>query len=370
MELIATCTFGLEKLVRNELKNLGMWIASVEDGKITFEADEEGLIKTNLCSRMASRIQMKVGEFDAKTFDELFDAISTFKWENCIEASDRFPVQATSVKSLLHSEPAIQSIVKKAVVKRLQKAYGTDFLPENSNALYQIVIKCNKDHFTASIDTSGEALHKRGYRASANAAPMKETLAAAMINLSDWDQNRTLIDPFCGSGTIPIEAALIAKKTAAGLNREFAFEKWPWIPQDKTKKIRDELRAAQVTEVMPKIFAFDIDPDTIEIAKENARIAGVDDIIVFRCVDFNNLDFRNFKNCTFVTNPPYGERLEEAAGVTKMYQAFGEKFRQTKDCSLFLITSRQDFPRLFGRLEDKNRKLFNGNLKCYLYEYR
>jgi putative N6-adenine-specific DNA methylase len=198
---------------------------------------------------------------------------------------------------------------------------------------------------------------------------MKETLAASIIKLSEWDKKRTLIDTFCGSGTIPIEAALIAKNRAPGLSREFAFEKWPWISQEKITEIKAELTKAETPENKPLIFAFDINPETIEIAKKNAHSAGVLDMIIFKCSDFNNLNFGLFDSCTFITNPPYGERLEEAAAVTKMYRLFGEKFRQSKNCSLFLITSREDFPFLFGRRETKNRKLFNGNLKCYLYSY-
>jgi len=385
MELIATCAFGLEKLVRDELKTLGLWIVKIEDGRVTFEGEKEGLIRANFCLRCADRVQIKMGEFEAKTFDELFDNISAIEWEKYIGIQDAFPIKATSTKSILHSEPATQSIVKKAIVTRLQKAHKVDILPENSDATYQIVVKCNKDQFVVCIDSSGDSLHKRGYRTKANDAPMKETLAASIIKLSDWAQTnessetRTLIDPFCGSGTIPIEAALIAQNIAPSLYREFAFQSWPWIDQDKIEKIKRELVKAKEKPSSksktnqpsqpPKIFAFDIDPKTIEIAKQNAKNAGVFELIVFVTSDFNNLNFKNFTEATFITNPPYGERLEEEKAVTQMYKNLGEKFRQTSNCSLFLLTSREDFPRLFGRKEDKNRKLFNGNLRCYLYSY-
>lgn len=372
MQLIATCAFGLEKLLRDELKSLGLWITSTEDGRITFEGDEEGLIKANLNSRLADRIQIKIGEFSASTFDELFDQTIELPWEKYIGKDDQFPADATSTKSALHSEPAIQSIIKKAVVKRLQNKLKTDSLTEQSKAVYQIHAKSNKDRFILSIDSSGDSLHKRGYRTQANKAPIKETLAACMVKLSDWTPSKILIDPFCGSGTIAIEAAMMAKNMAPGIRRSFAFQKWPWIAKEKIEKIILDLTKAESkqTKNPPKIFAFDIDANVIEIAKENAKRAGVYEMISFRCIDSNNLDFNNFMDATFVTNPPYGERMEEAETIAKMYKAFGQKFSQTKNCSLFLITAREDFPRLFGKRENKNRKLFNGNLKCYLYEYQ
>ncbi|MFA5792271.1 MAG: class I SAM-dependent RNA methyltransferase [Candidatus Gracilibacteria bacterium] len=371
MQLIATCAFGLEKLLRDELKSLGLWIISTEDGRITFEGDEVAIMKANLNSRLADRIQIKIGEFSAINFDELFDETIALPWEDYIGENDQFPVDATSTKSILHSEPAIQSIVKKAVVKRLQNKLNTNLLTEKSEAIYQIHAKSNKDRFILSIDSSGDSLHKRGYRIQASKAPIKETLATCMIKLSDWDPSKILIDPFCGSGTIAIETAMIARNIAPGVKRSFAFQKWPWIPKGQIEKIKLDLVKAELkpTKNAPKIFAFDIDKDVIEIAKENAKRAGVLDMISFRCVDFNNLDFNNFVDATFVTNPPYGERMEEAKDVEKMYKALGQKFSQTKNCSLFLITSREDFPQLFGLRENKNRKLFNGNLKCYLYEY-
>jgi len=392
MELIATCTFGLEKLIREELKALNLTATKTEDGRVTFEGDEKSIIKANKNLRCASRIGIKMGEFKAITFDELFDQISQIEWEKYIGQNDKFPVAATSTKSVLHSEPAIQSIVKKAIVKRLQKAYKEETLPENSEATYQIMIKANKDQFIASIDTSGESLHKRGYRSKTIEAPIKETLAASMVKFSDWPpaqastttpkqtqtstsanqstepNQRFLIDPFCGSGTILIEAALIARNLPPAQERPFAFQKWPWMSEfldEKPSKSKNK----KTTPETPKLFGFDIDEYAIKVAKENAKRAGVDDMIIFRTTDFNNLDFHNFENATFITNPPYGERIEESAAVTKLYQQLGEKFRQTKSCSLFLITSREDFPRLFGKKENKNRKLFNGNLKCYLYSY-
>lgn len=368
MELLATCAFGLEKLVSNELKKLNLWVVKMEDGRVTFEGDETAIVKANLWLRCADRVQIKVGEFKALSFDELFDQTNLLEWEKYIGPNDAFPVDATSVKSALHSEPAIQSIVKKSIVKRLQEKHGTEILSENSGATYQIMVKSNKDQFVISIDTSGDSLHKRGYREQANLAPMKETLAAAMIILSDWTPERTLVDTFCGSGTIVIEAALMAQNMAPGLFRKFAFQNWNWISDEKLKAVYDEAKAAILPIKKLPIYGFDIDPAALRIAEGNARAAGFDNIN-FKISDFRNLDFSRFENCTFIVNPPYGERLEEVAYVEKMYHEYGEKFAQTKNCSLFILTSDEKFQHHFGRKADKNRKLFNGGLRCYLYSY-
>lgn len=368
MELIATCAFGLEKLVYDEIKQLGLWVINKEDGRVVFEGDETAIIKSNLWLRCADRVQIKVAEFEARTFDELFDHINALEWEKYINANDSFPVDATSVKSSLHSEPAIQSIVKKAIVKRLQQQHNTAILAENSGIVHQILIKVNKDHFIIGIDTSGDSLHKRGYRTKANLAPIKETLAAAMIKLSDWSPDRSLIDPFCGSGTIGIEAALIANNIAPGLNRKFAFEKWSWIDKNKITEIYAEARKSTKTLEKLPVYCFDIDQYSLKIAKDNAKNAGFENIH-FKRSDFNDLDFSKFENCTFICNPPYGERLSEKTQVEQMYRDFGKKFAQTKNCSLFIITSNENFQQLFGHYADKNRKLFNGNIRCYLFSY-
>lgn len=371
MELIATCAFGLEKLVHDELKKLGLWTLKTEDGRVTFKGDETAMIKANLWLHCADRIQIKMTEFPATTFDELFDHVNAVEWEKYIGVNDLFPVDATSVKSALHSEPAIQSIVKKAIVKRLQQKYSLETLPENSNAVHHVMVKVNKDQFVVAIDSSGNSLHKRGYRTKANLAPIKETLAAAMITLSDWTPQRTLVDPFCGSGTILIEAAMMANNVAPGFSgtkRDFAFEQWGWL--DQTKVIDAYKQADEALKPVEKLSlqGFDIDPLSIEIAQENAKQAGFEDLN-FQCADFKTLDFSQFENCTFITNPPYGERLEDREKVLEMYREFGEKFAQTKNCSLFIITSNENFPTLFGRPADKNRKLFNGKIRCYLFSF-
>ena len=323
MELIATCAFGLEKLVYDEMKKLNLWVEKTEDGRIFFKGEEIDLVRANLWLRCADRVQIKVGEFSATTFEELFNHVNALDWEKYIGASDAFPVAATSVKSILHSEPAIQSIVKKAIVKKLQQKNAIEIFPENSGAVFQIVVKTNKDQFVISIDSSGESLHKRGYRTHTNVAPIKETLAAALVKLSDWTPQRTLIDAFCGSGTIGIEAALIAQNIAPGLRREFAFEKWPWMNQEEIATTRKEAQEAEKPEQKFQIFCSDIDPETIKIAQQNAKNAGIENI-QFQQSDFKNLDFSTFENCTFISNPPYGERLEEKSHVEEMTREFGK----------------------------------------------
>ena len=356
MQLIATCAFGLEKLVYDEIKALGLWVIKNEDGRVTFEGDEEALIKANLWLRCADRVLIKIDEFEAKTFDELFDQTNQLEWEKYIEANDAFPIKATSVKSALHSEPAIQSIIKKAVVKRLQKQYKLETLAENSGASYQIIIKANKDHFLVAIDSSGESLHKRGYRTRANLAPIKETLAAAMVKLSDWTLEKTLIDPFCGSGTIGIEAALMACNIAPGLNRTFAFQRWPWLIKENFIKIHNETKAGIKTIAKLPIYCFDIDAEVLKIAAVNAKNAGFNNLH-FKRADFRQLNFSQFLNCTFITNPPYGERMGEKAEIENMYRELGTQFAKTKNSSLFLITSHENFPTLCGYKANKNRKL-------------
>lgn len=390
MEFIATTAFGLEKLVYDELKKLGLWIVKTEDGRIIFEGDDMSFMRANMWSRCADRILIKMTEFRAVTFDQLFDSIYAVEWERYIGPNDSFPVAASSVKSVLHSEPAVQSIIKKAIVKRLQEKHKTATLPENSGAVYQVMVKATKDQFSVGLNTSGESLHKRGYRLGTVLAPIKETLAAALVKLSGWgigELKRPLVDLFCGSGTIEIEAALIALNIAPGLHRPFAFEKWAWVDQKKLEEVRmeakklarnfrtEKLDSGETVTVLPQklpIYGFDIDPEALVIAEENVVRAGLPKLN-FKRADFMDLDFSKFENCTFICNPPYGERLEDSAAVKQMYRKLGQKFAQSKNCSLYLITSDETFPQLFaeanGRQPDKNRKLFNGNIRCYLFQY-
>lgn len=411
MELYATCAFGLEKLVQEELKKLGVWVVKTEDGRITFRGDEMSLARANMWLRCADRILVKMAEFTAVTFDQLFDAVYAVEWEKFIGPNDAFPVSGSSVRSVLHSEPAVQSIVKKAIVKRLQAKHGVELLPESSNAVFQVMVKANKDVFVVGLNSSGESLHKRGYRTSSVLAPMKETLAAALVKLSGWGagdgiknyklkiindgvasqplvQKHALVDLFCGSGTIPIEAAMVALNIAPGLTRQFAFQQWPWFDKKNGETARAEARKLAklphkeaagengggelVNVVKLPIYGFDIDADAVKIAEENVGRAGIGRLN-FKRADFMDLDFTKFENCTFICNPPYGERMEDTGRVRQLYRELGEKFAQTKNCSLYLITSDEMFPALFAeathRQPDKNRKLFNGNIRCYLYQY-
>lgn len=368
MHLVATCAFGLEKLLVTEIKKLGLWVLKTEDGRVTFEGDEEDIVRTNLWLRTAGRVHIKMGEGIAKDFDTLFAKVKSIAWENYIGERDMFPVMASSAKSALHSEPAIQSIVKKAVAQRLAEVYKRDPLPESSNAFFQIRVHANKDNFLFTIDTSGESLHKRGYRTEANLAPIKETLAAALVMLSDWTPEKKLVDPFCGSGTILLEAALIARNIAPGLRRTFSFHKWPWMDPRMIMEVYQDARAQSNQELPLILQGYDLDPQTLTLAKHNAERAGIENIH-FQCNDFQDLPFGQFQNCTFITNPPYGERLDDKEHVQELYARLGEKYRETKNSSLFIITPEEEFQRLFGAQAEKNRKLFNGNIKCYFYSY-
>ena len=367
MHLFATCAFGLEKLVQNELKQLGYKILLTEDGRVTFEGDELAIVRANLWLRTAGRVHIKMGECHATTFDELFDYVTALPWEKFIQKNDIFPIAASSAKSVLHSESALQSIVKKSVVKRLQVVYNIDQLPEDSPSRYHIHVHFNKDHCVISIDTSGDSLHKRGYRSRANLAPIKESLAAALVILSGWKGETPLVDPFCGSGTILIEGAMIAQNMAPGLKRPFAWQTWPWITTELVQKAFEEARGAVVKKPLT-LIGYDIDSEVIAISKHNAKLAGVDGI-KFLCTDFQDVDFTEHQNTTFITNPPYGERLEEIEHVKRLYVELGKKFNAAIHSSLFLITPVEDFPMLIKRKETKNRKLYNGKIKCYLYSF-
>lgn len=369
MQLVATCAFGLEKLVFNEIKKLGLWVLKTEDGRVTFEGTVFDMVRANLWLRTAGRVHIKMDEFIATDFDTLFERILDIPWEDFIGEYDAFPIAASSAKSELHSEPSLQSIVKKAVVRRLEKVYDRSIFPEDSGVTYHIKVHVNKDNFLISIDSSGESLHKRGYRSMANLAPIKESLAAALITLTDWTPDKKLIDPFCGSGTLVIEAALMAMNVAPGLRREFPFQKWSWVDPEIVAKAYKEARDAAIDLPDLNIHGYDISKETLDIAKANAERAGVAEFIHFECNDFNNLLYSKFKDATFIANPPYGERLSEKKHVEMLYRQFGKKFQETRNSSLFLITPDGNFPELFGRRADKNRKLFNGPIQCYLYSF-
>ncbi len=367
--LITPCFFGVEKMLAREIKDLGYEIIKTEDGRVTYKADEYGIAKSNIYLRCAERVHLKVAEFEARSFDELFEGTKRINWAKYIPYGGEFPIsKASSIKSKLYSIPDIQSIVKKAVVESLKKSYLETGMIKEDKEKYPIYVFIHKDKVTLTIDTSGTALHKRGYREKANKAPIRETLAAAIMDLVPWRPGRTLIDPMCGSGTLLIEAAMKGINMAPGLNREFISEKWRTMDKKIWWDVRREAYDKIDNDIEFKIYGYDIDEEALEIAKENAEIAGVEDYIVFK--HKNALDFTSDEEYGFiVTNPPYGERLEDADTVKMLYKQLGYVFRKLKNWSYYLITSYEDFENEFGQEATKRRKLYNGMLKSNLYQY-
>lgn len=367
-ELIATSAFGLESIVAKELKRLGYKDLRVENSKVTYIGDEECICKSNLWLRCADRIFIKLAEFTATSFEELFQGAKNIDWADYLPEDANFIVNAKSVKSQLFSLSDIQSIVKKAIVEKMKDTYEVEWF-EESGSVYPILVSILNDTVTISLDTSGEALHKRGYREKGNAAPLKETLAAAMVILSGWRYDRNFVDPFCGSGTIPIEAAMIARNIAPGLNRKFACEEWDFIISSLTwKKVRKEAYEAIIYDKKFNIFGYDIDSKIIPIARQNAVKAGVDDCIHFQTQSVTDLSSHKHYG-TIVCNPPYGERLSEKSDVELLYKNMGNTFTKLDTWSYFIITSYEGFEKCFGKKSDKNRKLYNGRIQCYYYQY-
>ena len=367
LNLIATTTFGLEACVKREVMRLGFENIKTSDGKVEFTGDESAIPKANLWLRCAGRVHLKIGEFKAITFDELFEKTKALPWEEWIPVDGKFTVVGKSVKSTLFSVPDCQAIVKKAVVEKLKQTYNVDWFDE-TGAEYTIQVALLKDVATLTIDTTGSGLHKRGYRADAMIAPLKESLAAAMVELSYWNKDRILFDPMCGSGTIPIEAALIARNIAPGLNRKFASEEWERIGKNRWKAARMEAYKAINYDCEPLIYGSDIDPEAIEVAKENAIKAGVDDCIHFEVKPCQEITLPGDYGC-LVTNPPYGERIGELKEVENLYRALGTIMAQNTTWSTYLITSMEYFETLFGRKADAKRKLFNGRIKTDYYQF-
>lgn len=367
--LISPCFFGVEKMLANEIKSLGFEIVKTEDGRVTYKTDEYGIAKANIWLRCAERVHLKVAEFEAKSFDELFEGTKRINWAKYIPYGAQFPItKASSIKSKLHSVPDIQSIVKKAVVESLKKSYLETGRLKEDKEKYPIYVFIHKDKVTLTIDTTGVALHKRGYREKANKAPIRETLAAAIMYLTPWRPGRTLVDPMCGSGTLLIEAAMMGINMAPGLNREFISEKWRTLDKKIWWDTRKEAYDLMKEDLDFKIYGYDIDEDVIEIARENAEIAGVEDYIEFKVADAT--EFKSDEEYGFiVTNPPYGERLEDVDTVKMLYKRLGYAFRKLKNWSYYLITSYEDFENEFGQDATKKRKLYNGMLKSYLYQY-
>lgn len=369
--LVASATMGLEGIVARELKSLGYEKIETYNGKVEFEGTFKDICIANINLRCADRIYLKMGEFKATSFEELFQKTKKLSWGEVIPKNGEFPVSwISSVKSKLFSKSDSQAIIKKAIVEKMKEKYKIDYFPENGS-LYRIKVQIVKDIVTISIDTSGEPLHKRGYRAKNNEAPIKETLAAAMLYITRWQgDGRPLIDPTCGTGTIPIEAAMIAKNMAPGLNRKFISEKWDMIDGKYWEDAVSEAIEKEKEDIESPIFASDIDGEVIEIAKKNAENAGVDDLILFE--HKNMLEVYNYTNAekgVIISNPPYGERLEDKSSVERLYRLLGDICRKFPYWSYYVITSHEKFEELFERKADKNRKLYNGGLKCYFYQY-
>ncbi|WGV59746.1 class I SAM-dependent RNA methyltransferase [Brevibacillus brevis] len=367
VELIATATFGLESVVAEEVKALGYGPVQVENGKVTFTADISAIPRTNLWLRTADRVRLKIGEFKATTFDELFEKTKALPWADWITEDGTFPVEGKSVKSTLFSVPDCQAIVKKAVVESMKKTYNREWFDEQG-PLYKIEVALLKDVATLTIDTSGPGLHKRGYRELIGQAPLKETMAAAMIMLSRWKPDRVFMDPFCGSGTIPIEAALIGQNIAPGMNREFVSETWPIIPKTAWREARAETHDLARYDQKLEIIGTDMDDEILKIARYNATEAGVDDLIHFQRMDVRDVRTKR-KYGYLICNPPYGERLGEWKQVAKMYGEMGKTFAAMDTWSFYVITSDEQFEEHFGRTASKKRKLYNGNIKVDYYQF-
>ncbi|EPX8016288.1 TPA: class I SAM-dependent RNA methyltransferase [Streptococcus pyogenes] len=368
--LVATAAAGLEAVVGKEVRALG-FDCQVENGKVYFEGDVEAIVKTNLWLRAADRIKIIVGQFPARTFEELFQGIFALDWENYLPLGAKFPIsKAKCVKSKLHNEPSVQAITKKAVVKKLQKHFHRpEGVPlQEVGSTFNIEVSILKDQATIMIDTTGSSLFKRGYRVQKGGAPIKENMAAAILALSNWFPDKPLVDPTCGSGTFCIEAALIGMNIAPGFNRSFAFEEWSWVDKDMVQQVRDDAEQEANYEIELDISGFDIDGRMIEIAKSNAEEAGLSDVITFKQMRLQ--DFRTDKvNGVVISNPPYGERLLDDKAVDILYNEMGQTFAPLKTWSKFILTSDELFELKYGQKADKKRKLYNGTLKVDLYQF-
>ena len=368
-ELIAPCHFGLEAVLKKEILDLGYEISLVEDGRVTFIGDDEAICRANVFLRTAERVLLKAGSFKAETFEELFQGTRNIPWEDFIPEDGKFWVaKASSIKSKLFSPSDIQSIMKKAMVERLKNRYGVTWFPENG-ASYPLRVFLYKDMVTVGIDTSGESLHKRGYRTLTSKAPITETLAAALILLTPWNRDRILVDPFCGSGTFPIEAAMMAANMAPGMNRSFLAEEWRNVIKRKCwYEAMDEAGDLVEEDVQVDIQGYDVDGDIVKAARTNAQSAGVDHMIHFQQRPVSALSHPK-KYGFIISNPPYGERIEEKENLPALYREIGERFAALDAWSMYLITSYEDAQKYIGRKADKNRKIYNGMLKIYFYQF-
>ena len=367
--MIAPCHFGMEAVLKREISDLGLELVSTEDGRVTFAGKAEDIARANVFLRSAERVLLKTASFRAVTFEELYEKTKAVAWEELLPKDAKFWVsKVSSVKSRLFSPSDIQSVMKKAMVDRLAGIYGIRRFPETGNA-YPVRVMIYKDEVTVGLDTSGDSLHKRGYRVEPVRAPLSETLAASLIGITPWSRDRILVDPFCGSGTIPIEAAMRAKNIAPGMKRSFLAEKWEGIlPAGSFKRAKEEARSLVVSNANADIQGYDIDPHAINCARINAKAAGCDDIIHFQVRGVDKLNHPK-RYGFIITNPPYGERIGDGDMLPMIYRQLREGYDRLEDWSMYIITAYEDAEKYLGKKADKNRKIYNGMLKTYIYQY-
>ncbi|RYM06325.1 class I SAM-dependent RNA methyltransferase [Sporolactobacillus sp. THM7-7] len=367
MTIIATTAMGVEAVAADELRKLGYREISVENGKITFSGDPIDICRANLWLRTADRVRLKVGEFKAVTFDSLFEQTKALPWPDLLPRNAAFPVAGKSHKSGLHSVPDCQAIVKKAIVSSMKKRYRQEWFPEDG-PIFNVQVALNKDIATLSIDTSGAGLHKRGYRRLHNRAPLKETLASTMIYLSRWSPDRPFVDPFCGSGTLPIEAAMIGQNIAPGFNRSFISEDWPIFTGGEWRRAREEAENMADYDQALNILSSDIDHKMVELSEHNAREAGLSGAITFKQMQVADFATKEGFGC-MIGNPPYGERMGERRSIEQICRDLGRLFKENKSWSFYFISSFQEFESYFGRRASKKRKLYNGRIRADFYQY-
>lgn len=368
-ELTIPCHFGLEAPLKREITDLGYDVSKVEDGRVYLEGDAEAIVRSNISLRTAERVLINIGSFKAESFEELFTKTKELEWENFIPKDARFNVvKASSVKSKLFSPSDIQSIMKKAIVERLKKVYHVDWFEETGINI-PIRVFIHKDEVSIGLDTTGDSLHKRGYRKLTAKAPIAENLAAALLMLTPWKGDRILVDPFCGSGTFPIEAALMAANIAPGMNRGFNAESWTHIiDRREWKEVREEAREMVRTDIETNIQGYDIDEEMIKIARANAKLAGVENLIHFQRKGVDELSSAK-KYGFIITNPPYGERLEDKEKLAPLYKTIAQRYKELDSWSLYMITSYEDAEKAMAMKAEKNRKIYNGMLKTYFYQF-
>ncbi|UMZ75458.1 THUMP domain-containing class I SAM-dependent RNA methyltransferase [Natranaerofaba carboxydovora] len=367
MNLVATSTFGLERVLADELQDLGYKDLEIENGKVNFKGDVYDICRTNLWLRTADRVKITVGEFEATSFEELFDKTYDLPWEDYIPADAHFPVEGKSVKSTLYSVPDCQKIVKKAVVEKLKTKYKTDWFEEEGPS-FVIEVALLKDTASLTIDTTGAGLHKRGYRQNFKGAPLKETLAAGLVKLAKYKAETPLVDPFCGLGTIPIEAALIGKNLAPGLFRDFTFEDWPFVSMETFDRAREEADDLAEPDRSLSIIGTDIDEEVVKMARDNARQFGLEDDIHFQQKPLYRFGTKK-KYGKIICNPPYGHRLEEEKQVKKLYKEMAKMFSDLETWSIYVLTPEKNFEKIFGKKAAKRRKLYNGRIEVHYYQY-